>query len=48
MSRREKKVWGGKPRNRLAISENKLMVTIGEVGRGMREIGDGDSEGHLL
>ena len=32
----------GKPRNRLFAIENKLMVTRGEVGRGMGEIGDGD------
>ena len=32
----------GKPRNRLLTIENKLMVTRGEVGGGMGEIGDGD------
>ena len=31
-----------KPRNRLLTIENKLMVTRGEVGGGMGEIGDGD------
>ena len=32
----------GKPRNRLLTMENKLMVTRGQVGRLMGEIGDGD------
>ena len=31
-----------KPRNRLLTIENKLMVIIGEVGRGIGKIGDGD------
>ena len=31
-----------KPRNRLSTTENKLMVTIGEVSRRMGEIGNGD------
>ena len=36
----------GKPRNRLLTLDNKLLVTRGEVGGGMRERGDGDSGGH--
>ena len=36
----------GKPRNRLLTTENKLMVTRGEVGGG--EIGDGAYGVHLL
>jgi len=32
----------GKPRNRLVTVESKLIVTIGEVGGRMGEIGDGD------
>ena len=31
-----------KPRNRFLTIENKLMVTRGEVGGEMGEIGDGD------
>ena len=36
-----------KPRNRLLTIENKLMVTRGEVGRGMGVTGDGDEGAHL-
>jgi len=31
----------GNPRNRLLTIENKLVVTRGEMGRGMGEVGDG-------
>ena len=31
-----------KPRNRLLARENKLLVTRGEMGEGMDELGDGD------
>ena len=36
--------WGKRhrPRNILLTTENKLMVTRGEVGGRMSEIGDGD------
>lgn len=37
----------GKPRSRLITRENKLMVTRGEVGERMTEIGDGDKQVHL-
>ena len=36
-----------KPRNRLLTTENKLMVTRGEVNRGSGLIGDRDSEVHF-
>ena len=34
-------------RNRLSIIENTVMITRGEVGEWMEEIGDGDGGGHL-
>ena len=39
---KRKKKKRDKPRIRLLTIENKLMVTRGEVGRVLREIGDGD------
>ena len=40
--KRERERESRKPRNRLLTIENKLMVTRGEVSRGMGEIGGGD------
>ena len=37
-----------KPKNRLLTIENKLMVTRGEVGGGMGEIGEGDHDEHWV
>lgn len=31
-----------RPKNRLFARENKLMITTGDVGGGMGEIGEGD------
>ena len=36
------------PRNRLLTMENKLMVIVGQGGRGNGEIGDGDEGVHFL
>jgi len=33
-----------KPKYQHLVVENKLMVTRGEVGRGMGEVGEGDKE----
>ena len=38
----EKKSERDKPRNRVLMTENNLMVTRWEVGKGMGSIGDGD------
>jgi len=43
-----KKRKGGKSRNRFLTTENKLMVTRGEVDGRIGEIGDGASGRHLL
>ena len=45
MSKRKKE--RDKPRNILLTLKNKLVVTRGEVGGGMVDIGDGDEGGHL-
>jgi len=40
--KRKREIERDKPRNKLLTTENKLMVTRGEVSGGMGEIGDGD------
>ena len=44
---REEKGEREKPEHRLLTTENKLMVTRGEAGSGMGEMGDGDQRVYL-